>query len=379
MGVAEAAPGTRTRRAPILWLAAVGVAATLLAAPASRADDAKEPWQPKAPEGLPTDFDWIRLPSDEWLKGEIVSMYDGKLEFDSDELGVHTFDFADIKELRSSRVLQVGFADREPVTGRLVVDGTTARVIGDAGETSFERSGILTIVVGAAREIDYWSGYANAGGNIRSGNSDQVDYTARLGTVRRSVKDRTGFDYIGTITRINSEDTSNNHRVTLGWDRFLSQRLFLNLVGLEWYRDQFQNVANRWTVTAGLGYEILDTPRTSWSATTGPAWQSTDWQSVPEGDDDSASSVALRVGTRFDHEFTGSIDFYTYYNAFFTDEASGSYTHHFDTGLIIELVGDLDVNVAWVWDRVQDPRPLEDGSFPKKDDTRLVFGLGWSF
>lgn len=50
-----------------------------------------------------------------------------------------------------------------------------------------------------------------------------------------------------------------------------------------------------------------------------------------------------------------------------------------DTGLKIELVGDLDVNVSWVWDRVQDPRPLEDGSFPKKDDTRLVFGLGWSF
>ena len=360
-------------------LAAVCLAASLLVPTQLRADDAKPAWQPQAPAGLPTDFDWIRLPSDEWLKGEIVSMYDGKLEFDSDELGVHSFDFADIKELRSSRVLQVGFADRQPATGRLVVDATAVRVVADAGETSFARSEILSIVKGAAREIDYWSGYANAGGNIRSGNSDQVDYTARLGTVRRSVKDRTGFDYIGTITRINSEDTSNNHRVTLGWDRFLNQRLFLNLVGLEWYRDPFQNIANRWTVTAGVGYELVDTARTSWSATAGPAWQSTHWKSVPAGDDDSASSFALRVGTRFDHEFTASIDGYAYYNAFFTDEASGSYTHHFDTGLKIELVGDLDLNVGWVWDRVQDPRPLEDGSLPRQDDTRLVFGLGWSF
>lgn len=366
-------------RTHVLRHAAAGLVALMLAAPAARTDEAQQPWQPKAPEGLPTGFDWIRLPSDEWLKGEIVSMYDGKLEFDSDELGVHSFDFADIKELRSSRVVQVGFAGRQPVTGRLVVDGDAARVIGDAGETDFARPEILTIVVGAAREIDYWSGHANLGGTLRSGNSDQIDYTARLGTVRRSVKDRTGLDYIGNITRIDSEDTSNNHRVTLGWDRFLSKRLFLNLVGLEWYRDPFQNVANRWTVTAGLGYEILDTPRTSWSATAGPAWQSTGWKSVPPGDDDSVSSVALRVGTRFDHEFTESIDFYTYYNAFFTEEESGSYTHHFDTGLNIEMIGDLDFNVAWVWDRVQDPRSLEDGSFPKKDDTRLVFGLGWSF
>jgi putative salt-induced outer membrane protein YdiY len=372
----SALPG---RRARFLCVAVAGLAGALLAPPPSRAQDTKQAWQPKAPEGLPTDFDWIRLPSDEWLKGKIVSMYDGKLEFDSDELGVHTFDFADIKELRSSRVLQVGFAARPPLMGRLVVDGKAARVVGETGETAFDRSEILTIVVGAKREIDYWSGYANLGGTIRSGNSDQIDYTARLGTVRRSVRDRTGIEYIGNITRINDADTSNNHRVTLGWDRFLNKRLFLNLVGLEWYRDPFQNVANRWTVTAGLGYEIVDTPRTTGSVTAGPAWQSTDWKSVLAGEDDSASSVALRVGTRFDHEFTGSIDFYTLYNAFFTDEASGSYTHHFDMGLKIELTGDLNVNASWVWDYVQDPRALEDGSFPKKDDTRLVFGLGWSF
>ena len=363
----------------VLRYATAGLMVLMLTAPAARADEKPEPWQPKAPDGLPTGFDWIRLPSDEWLKGEIVSMYDGKLEFDSDELGVHTFDFADIKELRSSRVLEVGFAERQPVKGRLVVDGAAARVVADAGETAFARSEILTIVIGAAREIDYWSGYANVGGTIRSGNSDQVDYTARLGTVRRSVKNRTGFEYIGNITRIDSVDTSNNHRVTLGWDRFLSKRLFLNLVGLEWYRDPFQNIATRWTVTAGVGYEIVDTPRTSWNATAGPAWQATDWDSVPAGDDDSVSSVALRIGTRFDHEFTETIDFYTYYNAFFTDEESGKYTHHFDTGLKIEMIGDLDLNVAWMWDRVQEPRSLEDGSFPKKDDTRLVFGLGWSF
>ncbi|HUL78062.1 MAG TPA: hypothetical protein VL691_12420 [Vicinamibacteria bacterium] len=94
--------------------------------------------------------------------------------------------------MRSSRVLQVGVRGRAPATGRLILDGTNARVIADSGETTFTRAEILTIVVGAKREIDYWSGYTNLGGTIRSGNTDQIDYTARMGTVRRSVKDRTG-------------------------------------------------------------------------------------------------------------------------------------------------------------------------------------------
>ena len=350
----------------------------LLTAPVAGAQDAKG-WQPKAPEGLPADFDWIRLKSDEWLKGKIVSLYDGALEFDSDELGVHSFDFADIREIRTAKVVQVGVAGREAVTGRLVVEGDKARIIAPSGETAILRSEILTVVVGGAREIDYWSGYANVGGNIRGGNTEQIDYTARLGAARRSVKDRTAFDYFGAITRVDSVDTSNNHRVTLGWDRFLNQRLFVNVAGLEWYRDSFQNVANRWTAGAGLGYQLLDSARTKLSATLGPAWQQSDWASVPPGGEASAKSFALRTGLRLDHEVTSSIDFHAYYNAFFTDEASGTYTHHFDTGVDIDLIGDLDASVAWVWDRVQDPRPLSDGTFPKKDDNRLIFGLGWSF
>jgi hypothetical protein len=357
-----------------------GVVVLLLAtASGAAAQEGAQPWQPVAPDGTPADFDWIRLASDEWLKGEIVSMYDGELEFDSDELGTLELDFADLKEIRTSRIVQVGFADDDSAVGTLVLDGVRARVTGAEGEVEFASGDILTLIVGAPKEINYWSFNLSVGGNIRSGNTDQIDYTARLAARRRSVRDLFGLEYLGNITEINSDETSNNHRATLGWDRFVSHRLFVNIVGAEWYRDPFQNIANRWTITAGLGYQLLDTPRTTWSVTAGPAWQATEWLSVRAGEDDAADSLAMRLGTRFDHELTGSIDLYAVYNAFFTDQESGAYTHHVDTGIDIELIGDFDFNLAWVWDRVRDPRPLEDGRTPEKDDTRLVFGLGWSF
>ena len=337
------------------------------------------PWQPVAPEGLPEDYDWIRLSSGEWLKGEVIAMFDDTFEFDSDEIGVLKFDFDDVEEIRTARVVQVGFQGRDSVVGRLTMVGGTVRVIGDGSEVEFDRATILSLIVGAPRERNYWSGGINLGGNIRSGNTDQIDYTARFGTMRRTVNNRMTFDYVGNITRINSEDTSNNHRANLGWDRFVSRRLFVTVVSAEWYRDPFQNIANRWTVGAGLGYEIIDTSRTAWSVSGGPAWQSTAWDSVEIGEDDTSSSLALHIGTDFDFEVTDSIDYYASYDALFADKDSGTYSHHVDTGLEIELIGDLDFNIAWIWDHIQDPRPLEDGTVPEQDDTRLVFGLGWSF
>jgi putative salt-induced outer membrane protein YdiY len=349
----------------------------VLAAAASAQE--AEPWQPVAPDGLPTDFDWIRLSSDEWLKGEIVSMYDGELEFDSDELGDLTFDFDDIKEIRSANVVQVGFVDRGPAIGHLVLDGDTARVISETGEAEFPRDEVHTLIVGRPKEINYWSANVNVGGNIRRGNTDQVDYTARLGAMRRSLKNRIIIDYLGSITTIDDVDAANSHRATVGWDYFLSDRLFVNVVKGQWYRDEFQNVRNRYTIGGGLGYEVIDTSRTTWSVGAGPAWQSTQSVSIAPGEDDTTDSIAFYIATRFAYDVTSDIEYYVNYSSFFTDEANGTYNHHLDTGLDIDLIGNLDFSISWIWDRIQDPRPLEDGTIPEQDDYRLVFGLGWDF
>jgi putative salt-induced outer membrane protein YdiY len=354
-------------------------ATVTLSSPAAGAENRPQSWQPVAPDGLPTDFDWIRLPSDEWLKGEIISMYDRELEFDSDELGDLTFDFDDIKEIRTSEVVQVGFVDRDPAIGHLILDGDTARVISATGEAEFPRGEVHTLIAGDRKETNYWSADVTLGGNIRSGNTDQVDYTARLGAIRRSLKTRVVFNYLGNITALDDVNTANNHRATLGWDYFLSDRLFVNFIKGQWYRDEFQNVRNRYTVGGGVGYEIIDTPRISWTLGAGPAWQSTQFVSVEPGDEDTTDGFAFNISSFFGYDVTSDIEYYFNYSIFFTDEANGSFNHHLDTGLDIDLIGNLDLNIAWVWDRIQDPRPIEDGSVPKPDDYRLTFGLGWDF
>lgn len=57
---------------------------------------------------------------------------------------------------------------------------------------------------------------------------------------------------------------------------------------------------------------------------------------------------------------------------------AGSYNHHFALGLSIDLVGDLDLDIAFLWDRANAPAPDSQGLTPFKDDFQTTLGLHWA-
>ena len=77
MQVSRHGAGQRIRAALTLWLLVAAPIGAVMAQP--EPDD----WNPQSKfEGK---FDWIQMKSGEWVKGEILVMYDEDLEFDSDE------------------------------------------------------------------------------------------------------------------------------------------------------------------------------------------------------------------------------------------------------------------------------------------------------
>ena len=54
-------------------------------------------WEP--PEPAPEAWDWIKMTSGEWLKGEVHDLNDDKLAFESDELDDLDLDWDDVAEL----------------------------------------------------------------------------------------------------------------------------------------------------------------------------------------------------------------------------------------------------------------------------------------
>lgn len=382
--------GTTTATIRTLTTVRIGAAVLLtllLSGVPSLADDPQEVepttaapvkanWAPAPP--MPDEWDWVQLKSGEWLKGEIKVVYDDTMEFDSDELDMLSLDLDDITQVRSGRPMQVRFTDDAVLVGKLLIDGDSVRVLGES-EKVYARDEVMSIIAGQPKESNYWSGKVSIGFNIRRGNSDVIESNIQAGFKRRTVKNRISFDYIANYNLTEDVEVSNNHRVTLDWDKFINPRLFVRPVFAEYFSDPFQNIAARYTVGVGLGYELVDTKKISWTVSGGPAYQYTQFASVEAGTPQTQDTPALVAGTVYDHELTGWVDFLFEYRMQWVNEESGTYNHHLVTGFETEVTSLLDFDITFVWDRIESPRADEDGVVPLQDDVRLIVALGIEF
>ena len=196
----------------------------IFAASRAMAQSPPQPFQPTPPR--PDKFDWIQLTSGEWLKGEFIALYDDALEFDSEELEELTLDWEDVRVLRTARVVQVRFKDQTQVTGRVVIDASTVRVLGDT-EQQFPRAELVSIAPGEPRESSYWSGNVTFGFNLRTGNSDQVEANTVASARRRTVTTRVVLNYFANYNLTDDISVTNNQRANGAMDWFVTARFFV--------------------------------------------------------------------------------------------------------------------------------------------------------
>lgn len=362
----------------ILIAVAVG---SCFGSPAATATNAALPalsWVPPA-DG----YDWIQLKSGEWLKGRIKAMQDRDLEFDSEELDELTFDWKDIRQVRSAHSMDIllgtdrGLLQKGDVlSGRVTGSPDEVRV---DGETSVvvPRNQIQSFTPGGSR-LNYWSGKGSLGLTLRGGNTDQVEYNASASLQRRTPATRFTLDYLGNISSVDNVESVENHRINGEFDLWLSRRVYLLLPFFEYYRDPFQNLYYRLTVGVGVGYTLIDRPTLEWNITAGPAYQYSMFESVEPGEPSSKSAEAVVCSTHLDWEITRRVDLLVEYRLQYTPRGEET-THHSEYTLSLEITRRVDLDLSFIWDRVDNPQIGEDGVEPKKDDYRLVVGLGWDF
>ena len=346
-------------------------------AQASNQADTRKAWEAALP---PTDqFDWVQMTSGEWLKGELKVMYSGVLEFDSDEFDLQSLDWDDVAQVLGNGTERISIDTPEgPVTiiGTLTVTKDKVIIDTEEGRREFERSLLISITPGAPTEWDNWSFKVTFGLGFLRGNTKQTDFTAKVNIKRRTPDNRFVIDYLGNFAETDETQTVNNHRVNTFFDLFASRKYFWRPVFAEYFRDPFQNLDYRATLGAGAGYHIIDTPKTTWDVSGGPAVRVTRYESVQPGDSQKVTTPGLVLGTFYDTALTKTVDFIGRYNLSIVNEESGTYTHHAIATFEIELTDILDFDISFVWDRTQDPQTRADGTVPKQDDFQLLLTFG---
>ncbi len=71
--------------------------------------------------------------------------------------------------------------------------------------------------------------------------------------------------------------------------------------------------------------------------------------------------------------------FFFDYSLRWLNEDNGQYTHHMVTTFSFDLVKDLDLDVSFIWDRIEKPQAASDGTLPKQDDYQIVVSLAYDF
>ena len=328
-------------------------------------------------------FDWIQLTSGEWLKGKLKFLYDYKVEFDSEELNLLTFDLEDVKQIRTHKPQSISVQNSALSDAPIIVEGGLYLVDNKVimttndGKRVFERNQLISIAQTKTKEKDLWSGNISLGANFRDGNTETVDVNLKVDAKRYTATSRLVLNYLGNYSEANKEETSNNHRLSGYRDAFLSKELFWRQISGEYYRDKFKNIDHQLSLSTAIGYNFIYTPKTKWEIFAGLGARYTNFISVEEEKNKNDTSPAFGAGTVYDTEVTKWMDFLLDYSFQIVNEDAGRYTHHFISTLSTDLINDLDFDFTFVWDRIQEPQPDSGGSIPEKNDYQLIFGLSY--
>jgi len=337
----------------------------------------QQPWEKLSP--TPTKYDWVQTKKGEWFKGSIKGMFDDELEFDSEEIGIYSFDFDDIRQIKSYHIIDVNVEGVATIPGILRYKDGKFRIIQGKETFSFDKEQIVSFAISGNKERQHWSGKISISFDTRSGNRNQFDYTMQSNLKRRTAKSKLLLDYIGRISRAEGIETANDHRVNEKYDVYLTRYFFWTPLFSEYYTDKFKNISAQYTAGVGLGYTAIKTKKIEWDFSGGPAVLRTNYIDVPQGEDSSVVSPSLEMSTRLEYEVSKITDVTYQYKLTFTNKNSGRYKHHMVLKIENELLEWLDFDITGIWDHTQLPEVDSDGRKPLQNDYQMLVGIGIEF
>lgn len=144
-----------------------------------------------------------------------------------------------------------------------------------------------------------WTGSAGAGMSLTNGNSDTVNYSLAF-DITRDAKTRHVLKWTGLYLRGEREGELTVNRISLGFrDQYaITTRTFV-YGQVDYLRDTFKLIDYLVAPTAGIGYKLIDTEATKFSADVGGGAV---WEKNP--DVEVQTDGAVTAGEKLQHQLT---------------------------------------------------------------------------
>jgi putative salt-induced outer membrane protein YdiY len=321
-----------------------------------------------AASGESEELDEIILKNGMHLIGTIVSMEEKTLTVKTVYAGDISVQWDEVVQLQSRTPLSVQVIEEEEDSdgdGFLQTSRTMVTALGDNESLSLAR--VKTINISDLR----YKGDFDFGGNRTKGNTDTTAVNASTENTVRTERHRGHLSGKYAHASADGDNTAKNARGKLGYDYFLTKKLFATTTEFLEY-DKFQGLDIRSTTGLGLGYQFFDTTSHSLSVSIGPAFV---YEKFKESG--TTKTVTGGWGVNWDYDLI-SDRLRVYHNQKgFRDLGVGGSTAlrwTAEQGARIEVYGKLYLKVAFEYRYNSDPEPGK-----KKSDEAFIWALGYEF
>ena len=291
--------------------------------------------------------DQLTLKNGDRITGKIVKTDGDKLVVNTDLLGNVTVVLADVSNITTDQPLYVTLADGRTVSGTFTSSGDKAEVRAtNANVVSIARADIRVIRSEAEYTayqdaldpgwLEGWSGGADVGVALTSGNSDTTNIAIGLAATRRTSNDKTSI-YAASIynrdsTSGESRTVANTARGGVRYDRDINRKFF-GYVFTDLEHNGLQDLTLRFVLGGGLGYHAIRNERTELDLLGGGAWN----REFFKGDFNDRSTAEAQLGQTLSHRFSPRLSLKEQLYIFPNLSEGGEYRINFDASLITDI------------------------------------------
>lgn len=324
--------------------------------------------------------DQITLKNGDRLTGKIVKSDGSKLFIKTDLLGEVAVDLAAVTAITTDQPLYVTLADGRTLSGEFSASADKAE-LRTAGTSAvvIERSTISLIRSAEEQRVyerslhpgwlEQWSGGADIGMALTSGNSDTLNIALGLAMTRVTARDKTSAYAAAVYSRDSTSGTSNTIANTirggLRYDRDINGKLFgYGFTDLE--HNGLQDLTLRWVIGGGLGYHAIRKERTQLDLLGGLAMN----REFFKGLDNDRTSAEAQAGQTLSHRLNSRVTLKEQLFIFPNLSDGGQYRINFDSALVTDITRRIGWQLTLSNRYLSDPPP----GF-EKNDLLLTTGL----